>query len=646
MPAPSPPDAALPILTDTLEQIAHGAPAEVIAGLAARLCAAMQLPAAEAGPLTRRLDTLARSLRDAGLSERGLNLLIETTHDLSSTLSLQDLLRTIVARARSLVAANITWLTMLDAEDSIFRMVAAEGHLSPGTAEMSSHFEYGAVGLIMRTKSFFDTQDYLADQRFRHMPELDEAFRAEKIVSLAGFPILNEGKVQGLLFIADRYARKLSGREISVLGSFAQHAGVAMRNAQAFTLLSGALAEAERARGALIDHIQRVEASAQTHDQMTSLLASGADLPVFMQRMANQIDGAILLLDAAQTLREDFAAAAYQGHLAADLRAGRIDPALLLSAISRSRQSGRSAEVIEQGDERCLAIALHSGSDGGARGESLIICHRGALDAIDIRNLERSTVALSIAKLWTEKRETEKQIASSTLLRHLVLVNPPDLSTLSAIRDRLALRAEGPVQMALITISGLDRAAQTELVRKASARLNLLVDLIDDTYLAIGPEEPLARLVDRLGAEPGVGGLLSEPFTDLAQAARRHAGLDQALRVLLRMGRLRRFLAQREVSLFARLFESGDAARIAACIRETLAPIEARDPRQRTQLKRSLLAYFDNQHNLVRTAAELGIHINTVRQRLETLRDITGGWDDPVAALELHVALRLDAITA
>ena len=43
------------------------------------------------------------------------------------------------------------------------------------------------------------------------------------------------------------------------------------------------------------------------------------------------------------------------------------------------------------------------------------ICHQGELDAIEIRNLERSAVALSIAKLWNERRETEKLIASSRL---------------------------------------------------------------------------------------------------------------------------------------------------------------------------------------------------------------------------------------
>ncbi len=54
--------------------------------------------------------------------------------------------------------------------------------------------------------------------------------------------------------------------------------------------------------------------------------------------------------------------------------------------------------------------------------------------------------------------------------------------------------------------------------------------------------------------------------------------------------------------------------------------------------------YFDNQHSIARTAAELGIHVNTARQRLDSLAEVTGGWNDPVAAMELHIALRLDAL--
>ena len=413
------------------------------------------------------LNTIAEVIRDRGVSERGLSLLIDTTHDLSSTLALQDLLRTIVSRARSLVGANVAWLTLLDEEHSILRTVTAEGHISPATSEMTTRVGYGAVSLIVSSKSFFDTQDYLGDRRFRHSDALDRVFTAESIVSLAGFPILSENKLQGILFVADRYHRKLSGREISVLGSFALHAGVAMRNAQAFTMLSEALAEAERNRVALIDHIHRVDVSAAAHDEMTSLLAKGTEWPLFIQRMADQIDGAIILYDEFLSVRGRFTSASFRGQLAADLKDGKIPSSMLISAISQSRHSGRSVVMLDAGDEHYRAMALHGGAE---RGESLVICHRGELDPIDIRNLERSTVALSIAKLWSEKRETEQLIASSTLLRHLILVDPPDASTVSAIRDRLKINTDQPVMLALIAISGLDRAAQTTTIRASAAK--------------------------------------------------------------------------------------------------------------------------------------------------------------------------------
>lgn len=587
---------------------------------------------------------MGETLRDRAVSEKALNLLIDTTHDLSSTLKPQDLLRTIVTRARSLVGANLAWVTVLDDESGLFRTVTAEGYLSPDTAAMKSHMDYGAVSLIMKSKSFFVTQDYLNDDRFRHLAELDRIFRTENIVSLAGFPMLAEDEVHGFLFVADRYSRRLSGREMSVLGSFALHAGVAMRNATAFRLLSEALDEAERNRKALIEHIQRVEASAGAHDEMTSLLASGAQLQQFLQRMANQISGAIFLYDDELRIREEFTSSTYRGRLAQDLKARKIDPALLLKATSQSRHTGRSVIVLNTGDELCRAITLHGGTGGS---ESLVICHQGELDAIEIRNFERSAVALSIAKLWNEKRETEKLIASSTLLRHLVLVKPADQSTISAIRDRLSLAAGQSVMLGLITISGLDRGSQTAMVRECTSGINLLVDLLDDAYLAVGPETSLRTFLQNLAARRDgwvAGGILSEPFADLTSASGHFARISQALQVLRTMKRLDRFVEQSEVNIFAKIFETGDATRLSRHMEQALRSINENAPRQKNQLKQTLLCYFDNQYNAKRVADSLGLHINTVRQRLDTLREITGGWDDPVKALELHIALRFNAI--
>src|SRR6185437_8216642 len=133
---------------------------------------------------------------------------------------------------------------------------------------------------------------------------------------------------------------------------------------------------------------------------------------------------------------------------------------------------------------------------------------------------------------------------------------------------------------------------------------------------------------------------------ELAQAADHFGRVNNALQVLRKMKTLDRFVSQREVNMFAKLFEVNDAARLAAYAEQVLSEIAAKAPRQRNELKRTLLVYFDAQHNVKRTAEILGLHINTVRQRLEALRQITGGWDDPVKALEMHVALRLNAILA
>lgn len=590
------------------------------------------------------VNAIRRIISGHALTERGLNLLIETTHDLSSTLTVQDLLQTVVTRARSLVGANVAWVTIQDEESGLFRTVTAEGHLSPATTLMTSRVEYGAVSLILKSKSFFETQDYLHDQRFRHLPELDRVFETENIVSLAGFPILSEGKVLGFLFVADRYSRKLSGREISVLGSFALHAGVAMRNANLFIMLKEALGEAQRNRNALIEHIQRVENSAAAHDEMTHLLASGAELELFLKKMAGQVGGAVFLYDKQLAIREEFVAAAYGGGLAAELKSGKIDAALLIKANSESRHTGRSVLLVNSGNEQCRAIALHGGSE---RGESLIICNQGELDAIEVRNLERSAVALSIAKLWNERRETEKLIASSTLLRHLVMVTPPDEATISAVRDRLKLHADAPILLAQIVLSGLDRATQTAQIRESAAGHNLLVDLVDDTYLAIGPEgviDSFLRNLTRARHGWKAGGIKSSRFKDLSLTGSHYSRINRAVNVLRSIKPLDRFLDQDDVNIFAKLFEVGDSRRIATYLDGILRPIDEGSSRQKGQLKHTLLCYFDSQHNIKLAAETLGVHVNTMRQRLDTLREITGGWDDPIKALEMHIALRLDAI--
>jgi len=64
------------------------------------------------------------------------------------------------------------------------------------------------------------------------------------------------------------------------------------------------------------------------------------------------------------------------------------------------------------------------------------------------------------------------------------------------------------------------------------------------------------------------------------------------------------------------------------------------------ELAVTLLAYFDSNQNAKTTAQRLGIHVNTVRQRLATIEDLLGHWGSAARALEIHMALRLWSLSA
>ncbi|MDF3608342.1 helix-turn-helix domain-containing protein [Paracoccus sp. DMF-8] len=471
------------------------------------------------------------------------------------------------------------------------------------------------------------------NQPATHAPDLDAQFRTERIVSLAGFPIVADDKVQGLLFVADRYARDYTGREISVLGSFALHAGIAMRNASFFARLSEALEDAEHSRLRLEAHVHRVERSAEAHDEMMAMLAQGADLTRFLTRMAVLVEGAIQLRDAGLVVREEIRAPGYSGSLLDQLQ--DLDPTRIIAALSNSRANGRATLLHQKANERCLALAL-PGSTGP--GDSLLICHEGESDDIQLRNLERSAVALSIAKLWSEKREAERQIASSTLLRHLVLVPQADAATVVAARDRLRQKPGQCLQLALFDLP----SDGGEWLRQAAEQYGLLIDTIQGSHVALGPQAPLTDFCSSL---LGATGILVEPFERLEGAAHQYLRASKMMSTMQRLGRLTRLLQAQEVSLFAQLFETAQPEQVDAFVQARVAAIDHRDPHQRAQLKTTLLCYFDNQFSLARTASEMGIHVNTVRQRLETLSHELGGWEDPVARSELHIALRLDHLS-
>ena len=96
------------------------------------------------------------------------------------------------------------------------------------------------------------------------------------------------------------------------------------------------------------------------------------------------------------------------------------------------------------------------------------------------------------------------------------------------------------------------------------------------------------------------------------------------------------------MALYATLFETHDQASLAAFLDATIGVLTTQDHKRGSELATTLLSYFDCNQNAKLAAQRLGIHVNTVRQRLATIEDLVGDWSShAVRALEIHIALRL-----
>jgi exonuclease VII small subunit len=585
-----------------------------------------------------RAEDMAAAVRDRlelqQQRERGMLAVIESAQDLSSRLDLTSLLSAVVSRARNLLGADLAWLSTYDAARGEFRALVADGALSPKTSGMVTGRDRGVASVVMSTRLPFTTADYLHDTRFPHDAGLDDTFREEGIGALAGVPLIWECEVIGLLFVADRYHRQYMAQTISILGTLGTLAAVALKNAREFERANAAVAKAALDRAELERHVRNIERAAEAHEQMTSLLARGASLSTLCQAIAQLLGGSMLVLDEAGEVVSRAGARACASH--------EEHRAELSRALHLSRQTGRSVIAWQAGGESCRVMAVIGGD--GALG-SILLFRRDELDEMSVRTFERSSSVIGIVLLSQERMEATKSAGASTLLR-LLLSPRQDAPALLANRaERHGLDVSQPLALMLLDVPGAGNAARR--LRGADLAPGALVDEIDGLLVV------LCEAAHAAGARKGVllwarrqpgaahRGVLSRPVPGPAAVPALYATLRRALAVLERIGVQNRIIDQNELALYSTLFETHDQASLSEFLDATIGPLIRHDRKRGSGLALTLFRYFDCNQNAKTTARRLGIHVNTVRQRLTTIETLLGGWSEATRALEIHVALRL-----
>ncbi|MBX3619471.1 MAG: helix-turn-helix domain-containing protein [Rhizobacter sp.] len=641
------PERGEPMACQLIQLLHQGAPA---AAFAQRLAELEALPDEAPGKsalteAVRMAMAVRNRLELLQQREQGMLAVIESAQDLSSRLHLTSLLRAIVARARNLLGSDLAWLSTHDHETGEFHVMVAEGALSRSVSDMVARRDRGVASVVMSTRLPFTTPDYLHDRRFSHDGVLDDTFRDEGITALVGVPLIWDGEVTGLLFVADRYHRVHTAQSISILCTLATHAAVALRNARDFERASAALAHADAARAELERHLRGIQAAADAHEQMTSLLSRGASLATLCQSVAQLLGGGLLVLDEAAQVLARGADPAYAGEAARAYSPHGEHSAAVAAALRQSRQTGRSVPAYETADgERCRVMPVIGGEDILG---SIALFHRGELEEVAVRTFERSSSVIGIVLLSQERLQASKSRGVAALLRALVSPRQDEPAVMADRAARLGVDLAQPLALLLVELDQPSAGYAARRFRELPLQDGALVDDIDGVLVMLcgASRAPELRSAVAQWARGELAathrGVLSRPVAAVAEIQAVYATLRRALGVLGRMGVQGHVIGQNELALYSTLFETHDRTSLETFLDATIGALSTHDRKRNTELAATLLCYFDHNQNAKTTAQRLGIHVNTVRQRLATIEDLIGHWGSATRALELHIALRL-----
>lgn len=636
-----------PSIAHALIELLHrAAPAEDFAGELARVEALPPGRADKAALVETVRMAMAVHNRIEVLQQReqGMVALMESAQDLAEQLDLGRLLDAMVARTRRLLGADMAWLSELDEGRGVFQALAAEGGLTRSSVAMNIRSDRGVASVVMATRMPFTTPDYLHDTRFSHDPRFDDIFRAEGICALVGAPLIWQDQVIGLLFAADRYPRVHTTQNIAVLRALATHGALALKNARDFKRIQLALDKADEARTELERHIRGVQAAADAHEEITLLLARGASLASLCQTVAGLLGGSLLVLDELNQVISQGVAEGYAGTGAQGYQPHGEHSAALARALRQARLSGRSAQAYEADGEYCRVMPVIGGDDAlGA----IVLFHRKPLEEVAERTFERSSSVIGIVLLSQERQEASSNRDMSALMRALVSPRQDGLALLGDRAERFGLDLTQPLSLMMIEPSGPSAGFVARRLLQVPGVRPCLIDDIDGTVVLVCSTlralEVRQALSQWLRREVGKAyrGVQSRPMASPAELPSVFATIRRSMDVLRRLGLQEQLIGQNELALYSTLFETHDASSLDQFLDASIGPLIRHDRKRRTALTDTLLCFFDCNQNARTTAQRLGIHVNTVRQRLSTIEGLLGHLGQASRALEVHVALRL-----
>jgi len=557
--------------------------------------------------------------------ESELSALVETISDLATLHDLDAVLEAIVRRARKLLGTDVTYMTLRDEERGDTYMRVTDGSVSARFQHLRLPMGAGLGGLVAQTATPYLTASYPGDTRFQHTTEIDAAVAEEGIVAILGVPMRLGSRIVGVLFAANRSARPFSREEVTLLGSLAAHAAVAIDNARLLAETRTALTELSTANRLIREHSAAVERAAEAHDRMADLVLRGGDVSDLASSVAELLSGALCVLDG------DGRQLACVGEVG--------PPDALVEAATAAWTLGRT---VPRG-----ALWASPVSAGGQPLCALVLRPSGVPAEADVRILERAAAVTALLLLSRRSLAEAESRVRGELLEDLVARPVEDPQTVRERARRLGVDLDEA--HAVLVLRGPPELRQriTAWAAGQAAHRGGLAAYRDGAGILLVPGSDPGALSRQLAREAGAAA--GVPVT-VGAAGPVHgpdevaAGYHEAQRcaaALVALDRTGTGASRADLGFVGMLMGSGDRD-IEGYVRAALGAVLDYDAQHGTVLRQTLEAYFGAGGSLARAAEALHVHVNTVTQRLDRIGQLLGpDWQRPERALELQLALRL-----
>jgi len=563
--------------------------------------------------------------------EAEMTALYETASDLTAIRDVDAILTAIVRRARQLLRADMTYLSLNDEDEGASYMKVTDGALTAEFRSLRLPLGTGLLGLVAQTGAPYYTEDYQTDERFLHRDYIDDAVAGEGIRAILGVPLVVDGAVIGALLAVHRSVRPFPPAEVSLLMSFAAHAAVALENARLFARTQQALAELDAANRQVRAHAEAVEQAAHAHDALTDVLLRGGGVEEVAAVLADVLRGEVRVYD--DLVRE----------VASTGGGPTPDTSGLEDAVAEARRSGRSVEVAAEGSPAYVAVA-RAGSEH--LGTVLLTGRDAPLALAERRTLERGALVTALVLLFSRTVAEAEERVRGELLADLLT---PGAADERRLRDRARLQAAdldapGAVAVAAVPDGERHRATVTAS-RLASDHAGLAADHGGHVVVLATGIDPLelGRRLQAQAASSGastVGVAATDGGPAAAAAAYREA--RRCLEALLTLGRVGEVSDPAGLGVARLLLGHNGPAELDAFVGRTLGAVLEYDERRGTDLVGTLEAWYDAGERQTETARRLHVHPNTVAQRLDRLTGLLGeDWREPGRGLDLRLAVQL-----